>query len=86
MKKRYEKPEIIFEDFSMNTAIAANCDEKLNTPTNGTCGYMPEGYDVFIFTSDISGCTEKHDNGFGFDVNDALCYHVPSGNNNLFNS
>ena len=84
MKKRYEMPEIIFEDFSMNTAIAANCEEKLNTPMNGVCGYQPEGYDAVIFLIDISGCQEKHDDGFA--MYDGLCYHVPNEAYNLFNS
>lgn len=84
MKKTYSKPEIIFDDFSLSTAITGNCEVKLWTPNNESCGYKPEGYDAFIFVQDIDGCEEKFPDG-GF-WGDTMCYHVPSESRNLFNS
>lgn len=83
MKKTYTKPVIFFEDFTLNTNIAGDCEAKLNTPSNGVCGYMPEGVTYTIFTNEISGCQRKYaDGAYG----DGICYHVPMESNNLFNS
>ena len=40
MKKAYSKPDIVFEDFSLSTNIAAGCEENpsLYTETVNTCG------------------------------------------------
>ncbi len=79
MKRAYSKPEIAFEDFSLSTNIAS-----CNTPGNqaeNVCGYFWPGIG-YVFSEDISGCQKKVDNG---DWN-GICYHVPTGDKNLFNS
>ena len=86
MKKTYIKPEIMFDSFELSTNIAGSCDEKLYTPNNTSCGYVPEGYDKAIFITGISGCEEKHDDGNGDGDYNGLCYHVPTTGYNLFNS
>lgn len=83
MKKVYTKPAIMFEDFTLSTSIAGDCEVKLNTPNNTSCGYRPEGYDADIFVEGITGCAEKHADGT---YGDGICYHVPDAGYNLFNS
>ena len=79
MKKKYEKPIFIFEDFSLGTSIAAGCEFKTDNQTQGVCGYPTKGGVIFI--SNIEGC-KYHQT----DNNDSLCYHVPTDYTNIFNS
>ena len=82
MKKKYEKPMVIFENFAVNTNIAGSCEEKTNLPSNDECGMDYSG--LIVFMHDMNGCKDiKIDEGEAFD---GICYHVPSPNNNLFNS
>lgn len=85
MKKTYEKPQIMFEDFTLSTNIAAGCEVKTDTQANGTCAYTT--VDEFlgavnIFLEGISACTTK---AAGGEYN-GFCYHNPYDSNNLFNS
>ena len=88
MKKTYCKPDIYFEDFSLNTNIAAGC-EKIPINFTDTCGIM--WGNSFIFVQGISGCNKKIVEGkpegnIVDEKNNALCYHNPSENFNVFNS
>ena len=80
-KRLYNKPEIVFEDFSLSTNIAT-CETKTNVPNNTECGYVPEGTTIPIFVNGITGCTKKVDD----DGYNGFCYHAPTEANNLFNS
>ena len=80
MKKIYSKPEIMFEDFTLNENIAAGCEFKTSTQTEGDCGYPTDRQGV-IFVVDVTGCVYKQP-----DTNDSLCYHVPVTTANIFNS
>ena len=80
MRKAYVKPEIMFESFTLSTNIAAGCEYKNGLHARGYCGYETRTGDI-IFTDDAQGCVYKK-----VDNNDALCYHVPNENNNIFNS
>ena len=80
MKKEYCKPDIMFESFSLSTDIAAGCTAIIDTHRGGECGVNMEG--LVVFTDKVNGCDFKiPDNG-----NNGICYHVPTGENNLFNS
>lgn len=79
MRKAYVKPEIMFESFTLSTNIAAGCEYKNGQHARGYCGY--ETKNGVVFTDDVQACTYKQ-----VDNNDALCYHVPNENNNIFNS
>ena len=82
MKKLYTKPEITFEDFTLNTSIAGDCEVKTHTPAAEQCG-IAFG-DINIFLDGHEGCTTTIiDGSKDFD---GLCYHVPTETNNLFNS
>lgn len=83
MKKTYEKPMIVFEDFSLCTNIAAGCEVKTETWGNKTCGMDFSG--VMIFLDTMTGCVEKVDSVGGDGDYNGICYHVPYGTN-LFNS
>ena len=80
MKKEYSKPMAIVEDFSLQTSIAAGCDNTAPLPTQGICGYPLRSGDT-IFTEDIDGCKYKNPDGYN-----GICYHNPSDDTNLFNS
>ena len=80
MKKTYIKPEILFEDFTLSTNIAAGCDTKIDTTARDQCGYEFGG--MVLFLTGIAGCSDVITDG----TYDGFCYHNPSNLNNLFNS
>ena len=79
MKKKYSKPIVIVEDFSLQTSIAAGCQFKTDTQVEGACGYPTRN--GIIFTDEIVGCEYKRPDQF-----DSICYHVPTDTSDLFNS
>ena len=85
MKKAYMKPEIVFESFSMSTNIAAGCEVQTDTPSENACGVLFSGLNVFL--EGMQGCEDfqvKNEGGDGRYGN--LCYHIPTGEQNLFTS
>lgn len=81
MKKHYSKPDILFEDFSLCTSIAAGCGVKNDLASYGVCGYDWEGSTVFV--DGVNGCIiQIGDTG----KNDGPCYHNPSESTRLFGS
>ena len=81
MKKAYSKPDIVFEDFSLSTNIAAGCEEK---PFNNTSECGVKWAKKIIFTESMNGCTTKIVSGDS--EYDKLCYHNPDGGYNVFYS
>lgn len=80
MKKTYNKPEIMFEDFSLNISIAS-CFVKNELPSLYTCGVADSAGDIW-FNSSVEG-------DYGCQIleePDGFCYHNPSDNNNYFAS
>ena len=82
MKKLYSKPEIMFENFTLSTNIAAGCEVKTNLQAEGGCGYQPPRQNKVIFTNELQGCTTTQADG----LYNGICYDTPSENYNLFNS
>ena len=87
MKKAYSKPEIVFENFSLTTNIAGDCEEIYGFFARGTCG-IPDsnglGMKIFNTTPGVnSDCVIQ---GGDDTLYDGFCYHVPTETNNLFNS
>ena len=78
MKKTYAKPKIIFEDFTLNESIAGDCETKTHTPAQEKCGLEMGAFVVFI----DGLCNFVPDGG----MYNGICYHVPNGDNSLFNS
>lgn len=83
MKKVYTKPEIMFEDFSLNNSITAGCGKIIGNQAEYECPLYVEGVGNVFTTSLPDVCT-------GFPVVDGgyngICYHVPVDSNELFNS
>ena len=85
MKKTYTKPEIFFESFSLSTNIASNCEHPFTLASKGVCG-IPDENDLpmDIFDPSLGGsCQVQGGSGAMYD---GFCYHVPTENDNLFNS
>lgn len=86
MKKKYEKPQIIIENFSLSTAIAGSCEVKSDMQNAGQCAFDFSGLKVFL-DSMGSVCTDVKVKDMGGDGDfNGMCYHVPNDENNLFNS
>ena len=87
MKKVYSKPEIQFEDFTMSTSIAGNCESIVGNPSKGTCAILGSG-GIAVFDASVGNACEFTPERLGQDADqyDGTCYHVPSEYSNLFNS
>ena len=84
MKKVYSKPEIMFEDFSLNNSITVGC-EKFAQAAEYQCAYTVHTSDgtMNIFTSEaVDVCHDVQADG-GYN---GICYHVPTSANNVFTS
>ena len=87
MKKSYSKPEIIFEDFSLSTNIAGDCDIITGTQSENECGYLYGRDGLMIFMTGITGCKYTEVNNQEVtDGYNGVCYHVPTDKTDLFNS
>ena len=86
MKKVYRAPEIVFESFSLNVSIAADCVVDANA-AKGTCGYQM-GWDTVIFLANVTNCKEENGGTVIEEPteNDSYCYHNPSEETRLFGS
>ena len=85
MKKAYTTPDILFDSFALNENIANvnnNCTRNITNQYSGECG-MQYGNKI-VFTVSANGCRVKIEDGSA--MFDGLCYHIPSGENKLFNS
>lgn len=88
MKKVYERPGIFFENFSLNTNIAADCSIIHGSPSRNICGIEGTG-DIMLFSVGLSSNCMYYPDGYNpetDDINNGLCYHVPGDTNRLFNS
>jgi hypothetical protein len=87
MKKAYSKPDIVFEDFSLSTNIAAGCEEKPFGHSD-QCG-VKWGKKI-IFTLTMTNCgtkiVEGQESGADADEYNKLCYHNPYESYNVFYS
>ena len=81
MRKAYSKPQIMFEDFTLSTNIAAGCGVKTNTPSQEQCGYGEEIFGNPIFVDVVSACLLTVPDGYN-----SICYHIPNDLQDLFNS
>ncbi len=85
MKKKYATPDILFESFSLDETISSvnsNCSRNLTTMYSNICGL--EYGSKIVFTISAAGCEVKIQDGSP--LLDGLCYHIPMGDNRLFNS
>jgi len=85
--KKYTKPMIVFESFSLSNSIAA-CDNQVSYSESlgKNCkGYYDDQFSVVLFLHDYEGCEYVDQDDDPKDVN-GLCYHVPTVSLNLFGS
>ena len=85
MKKEYSSPEIFFDNFALNVNIAnvnMQCSRNITNHYSGDCG-LQFGNKI-VFTISAAGCKFKIQDGSP--MVDGLCYHIPTGDNKLFNS
>lgn len=79
MKKVYEKPEILFESFSLSTSISKGCEIKTDSQSYGVCT-IGTG-EIAMFDGAVPNCVYTPGEEY-----DGPCYHVPIESENLFNS
>lgn len=84
--KKYVKPMIVFESFTLSTNIAGDCGTTTGVvplQDETGCGYKDpaDRFGYVIFTTEMA-CNTKEDDG----EYNGICYHVPIENDKLFNS
>lgn len=80
MKKVYAKPTITKQVIAASSPVAASC-EAIALFAETVCPIKVDiGFEIEIF-QDGSVCDYSAP-----DVNDMVCYHAPSDNNNVFTS
>ena len=88
--KKYTKPMIVFESFTLSTNIAGDCEIfNNNNPSKGTCAYIVKfgKGETHFFTSSIGACIAQEQDDGSFVINgNTFCYHVPDESYTLFNS
>lgn len=88
MKKMYSKPEIFFENFSLSTNIAGNCNHPFRGFAQFVCG-IPDsnGLGMNIFDPNAAGSTCAIPGDGMDDTYDGFCYHISTNaEGTLFNS
>ena len=93
MKRNYQKPDILFEDFAFSSNIAGSCSDFLGLqgdasncmsysnqadPYNGGCVFAYNGWIVFHEGACMWTPQENDPN--------KLCYHVRTDDMKMFNS
>ena len=82
MKKKYSKPDIMYEDFTPSTSIAAGCTYEADAALYA-CGIEYDSWT--LFSSNLGDvCSLPVENVGG--QWDEVCYHNPSIGNNVFTS
>lgn len=72
MKKKYVKPEAIFESFELSASVAAGCSPSGKAQfSQGECAFKIGG--SMLFTEKEQVCVDKITDGGMY------CYHVPEG-------
>ena len=89
MKKKYNAPELYFEEYELSTSIAGNCGNKLYQDMIHATDYqsckVDFGGDEFVFTASTNGCTISPEFAWG-EEGSTVCYESHSTSMMLFNS
>ena len=83
MKKVYAKPQIAFEDFSLNVSIATCEDKSYGNAAKDSCGFLVPEWNRVVFISETTGCNDIQAPDGNYN---GICYDNPSGLIDLFNS
>ena len=60
-KKAYQKPKLLFEDFTLMDAITATCAIPAQHGDKYTCAWFDDSTQYNIFTEFVSACTVTED-------------------------
>lgn len=89
MKKKYSKPDIMFESFTLSNNIASTCapgTESLHDTMISACGKLFSDGSM-VFTTNVSGCSiQVTPDEYGDAEWGEYCYHVPANLLNAFDS
>ena len=80
VKRMYVKPAICFDSFELCTGIAAECEMIGSNQESYACPVLIPQWGLSIFI-DLTNC-----NLHPPEQMDTICYHVPTADNNVFNS
>ena len=93
MKKQYEKPRVLIEDYSMSEICASSpCEEKLNFADGYSCHSLMSFEEIdedlnvittYLFNKGNNDCTAGWMDELG--ESNGVCYHGPE-NRNFFTS
>ena len=81
MKKKYEKPQILFCSFELSESISAGCDVITNYDSESGCPIMVEEWGQTIITG--TSCNYAPPNE---QLKDYVCYHVYEDDVSAFTS
>lgn len=84
MKKEYQRPILIKEQFCVEDWIAACAVENKNPSLSESCSYTPPNVGLPIFAGDWASCLVSEDNYETSVGSDIFCLHA--GMNNVFGS
>ncbi len=79
LKKKYLKPDIHFESLNLSTDISAGCAMLSQQSPNSCVVYYPQ-WGMTLLTEELT-CDAYPPGGLDF-----ICYHVPTADNNVFDS
>lgn len=86
--KKYTKPKIIFESFTLSTNIAGDCSVKAEITDWNSCGVVyfdpMTNEEIMLFIEGLSGCWVKIQSDDG--IYNGICYHAPESENRMFSS
>ncbi len=80
MKRTYIKPDICFDSFEMSTSMAAGCEMIGSNQDAYACPVLIPAWGISVFMA--LGICDTHPP----ENMDTICYHVPTADNNVFNS
>ncbi len=78
MKRKYVKPEIIFDSFELSQSIAAGC-ELISQHSQGACPVLDPEIGQTLISEGLCQMTPPGGN-------DSICYDVPMDSYNVFSS
>lgn len=80
VKRKYIKPDVCFDSFELSSSIAAGCEMIASNQDAYACPVLIPSWGIAVFMEN-SGCDAYPPEGM-----DSICYHVPTADNNVFNS
>ena len=82
MKKKYEKPAIIFDSFELSQSIAGGCIGIVqNFSADTQCPILIPGWGGLTVFAEATGCSATTDA-----AQNSVCYDVPADNTKVFTS